>query len=203
MEMKPKAVAVCRAVLKLLDGGADINSLKVSEIAQKAGIGKGTVYDYFSSKEDMVIHAVMYELDGLLEEMRAALGEDDGFEKKIFWIFGCIERYSADTLCMTRFIRLVSQNYEMGNNLRKELEEHAEKMQGPFYILKELYQEGKKEGLYRGELPASLAVLALSMRFVMYMMYMNNWQNIREYPGESIKLFLYQGILEDLNRQVN
>ena len=76
-------------------------------------------------------------------------------------------------------------------------------MQGPFHILKDLYQEGKKEGLYRGELPASLAVLALSMRFVMYMMYMNNWQNIREYPGEGIKLFLYQGILEDLDRQIN
>lgn len=202
MEMKPKAVAVCNAVLQLLDGGADINSLRVSEIARKAGIGKGTVYDYFSSKEDMVINAVMYELDGLLEEMRAALRENDGFEKKIFWIFDCIERHSADTLCMTRFIRLVSRNYEMGDDLRRELEEHAEKMQGPFQMLRELYLEGREEGLYKGELPASLAVLALSMRFVMYMMYMNNWQNIREYSGEGIKRFLYRGILEDLNRQM-
>ena len=54
MELRPKALAVYEAVLDLLDGGADLNSITVSEIAERAGIGKGTAYEYFSSKEDMV-----------------------------------------------------------------------------------------------------------------------------------------------------
>ncbi len=197
--MKPKALAVYNAVLQLLDGGADISSLRVSEIAKRAGIGKGTVYDYFSSKEDMVIKAVLYELDGLMEELNKALDQEEGFEKKIYWIFDCIEKYSADTQCLNRFVRLVGQNYEMGKNFRNELEGYAEKMQGPFQLFRELYLEGKKEGLYRGELPMSFAVLVLAMRFLTFMTYMNNWQNIQEFHQESVKKFLYQGILSDLN----
>lgn len=200
--MKPKALAVCKAVLHLLDGGADINGLKVSEIARQAGIGKGTVYDYFSSKEDMVIKAVLYELDGLMGELNRALSQKEGFEEKIYWVFECIEQHSADTRCMTRFARLVGQNYEMGKKLHQELERHAEKMQGPFRLFKELYLEGKKEGLYRGELPLAFAVLVLAMRFLTFMTYMNNWQDIQEFQRESVKRFLYQGILSDLNYQV-
>ena len=38
---------------------ADTRSITVSEIAQKAGIGKGSVYYYFPSKNDI--------LDGVIE----------------------------------------------------------------------------------------------------------------------------------------
>lgn len=39
---------------------------KVAEIARRAGIGKGTIYEYFRSKEDMFIeafHAFMHEME--------------------------------------------------------------------------------------------------------------------------------------------
>ena len=53
-ETRPKVLALYEAVLKLLDEGADINTLKVSDMTERAGIGKGTAYDYFKSKEEII-----------------------------------------------------------------------------------------------------------------------------------------------------
>ena len=39
------------AVLAMVTNGWDINRMKVSDITAQAGIGKGTAYEYFSSKE--------------------------------------------------------------------------------------------------------------------------------------------------------
>ena len=50
-ETRPKVLALYRGVLELLDEGADVNTIKVSDITAKAGIGKGTAYDYFKSRE--------------------------------------------------------------------------------------------------------------------------------------------------------
>ncbi|WP_294966581.1 TetR/AcrR family transcriptional regulator, partial [Sulfurimonas sp.] len=35
-----------------------INDLTVSQIAKAAGVGKGTIYDYFKNKEDIVFEIV-------------------------------------------------------------------------------------------------------------------------------------------------
>ena len=41
-ELAPKVIATYRAVIDLLREGTDVNSLTVSEITGRAGIGKGT-----------------------------------------------------------------------------------------------------------------------------------------------------------------
>ena len=54
MNLPEKKAAVFRAVLKLLRQGRPLGDLKVSEIAEAAGIGKGTVYEYFPSREELL-----------------------------------------------------------------------------------------------------------------------------------------------------
>lgn len=54
-EKKRRNIALsCRELL--LDHG--INSLTISHIAQTAGIGKGTIYEYFDNKEDIVFEII-------------------------------------------------------------------------------------------------------------------------------------------------
>ena len=48
------------AVLAMVTDGWDINRMKVSDITAQAGIGKGTAYEYFSSKEEIIANAVLY-----------------------------------------------------------------------------------------------------------------------------------------------
>lgn len=54
-EEKRRNIALsCRELL--LDHG--INSLTISQIAKTAGVGKGTVYEYFENKEDIVFEII-------------------------------------------------------------------------------------------------------------------------------------------------
>ena len=41
-------------MIELVNEGQDLTKLKVGDITAKAGIGKGTAYEYFSSKEEIV-----------------------------------------------------------------------------------------------------------------------------------------------------
>ena len=54
-EEKRRNIALsCRELL--LEHG--INSLTISQIAQTAGVGKGTIYEYFENKEDIVFEII-------------------------------------------------------------------------------------------------------------------------------------------------
>ena len=55
-----KKTAVLEAVISLVMEGKSLEALTVSETAARAGIGKGTVYEYFPSKEAMTAAAECY-----------------------------------------------------------------------------------------------------------------------------------------------
>ena len=46
-DVPPKVLGMYRAVVELIEEGADIAGLRVSTITDRAGIGKGTAYEYF------------------------------------------------------------------------------------------------------------------------------------------------------------
>lgn len=70
-----KKQAVYDAVCAFIEEGRDTSALTVSEITKRAGIGKGTAYEYFDSKEEMVNGAVCSRIVGLqrqaISEMKA------------------------------------------------------------------------------------------------------------------------------------
>ena len=53
-EYTPKEQAVFAAVLRLAGQGVDLAGLKVQQIADEAGMGKGTLYEYFKSKDEIL-----------------------------------------------------------------------------------------------------------------------------------------------------
>ena len=50
-------------------------STRVADIAERAGIGKGTVYEYFSSKEELLFAVFEWINDGIAKRVREALAE--------------------------------------------------------------------------------------------------------------------------------
>jgi len=53
-EYTPKEIAVFEAVMRLAGRGADLAAVKVQQIADEAGMGKGTLYEYFTSKDEIL-----------------------------------------------------------------------------------------------------------------------------------------------------
>ena len=79
---KEKELLIMHALLKLLSDGMSISEIKTSDIAQAAGIGKGTLYNYFETKEDIIAHTIVYSIDTQLTELLEQMEAVDGFREK-------------------------------------------------------------------------------------------------------------------------
>lgn len=77
-----KVEAVYKAVIRLIGQGQDINRIKVSQIAEEAGIGKGTCYEYFSSKEEIVGEALVYDFLRNTQKMYETILQRKSFKEK-------------------------------------------------------------------------------------------------------------------------
>ncbi|MEA4853158.1 MAG: TetR/AcrR family transcriptional regulator [Christensenella sp.] len=90
-QYKEKELKIMRALLGLLKDGCALYEIKASDIAQKAGIGKGTLYNYFESKEDIIAKTVEYSLDTTIRSEIARLAELPGFREKCYAILGDVD----------------------------------------------------------------------------------------------------------------
>lgn len=75
-----KEVAIFSAVAKLINQGYKPHSLKMSEIAIAAGIGKGTAYEYFQSKQELIQSAIQYHLIDECRRLSELLQSHDSFQ---------------------------------------------------------------------------------------------------------------------------
>lgn len=55
----------------------------IDDIARAAGLGKGTVYLYFKSKDEIFLSVVRGELNTLLDQIRSALAADGTSEERL------------------------------------------------------------------------------------------------------------------------
>jgi AcrR family transcriptional regulator len=80
-EEKRRNIALsCRSLL--LEHG--INDLTISQIAKTAGIGKGTVYEYFQNKEDIVFEIITLFISEYEEEFYKKISQSDSTKEKIY-----------------------------------------------------------------------------------------------------------------------
>ncbi|NLW89470.1 MAG: TetR/AcrR family transcriptional regulator [Clostridiaceae bacterium] len=61
-EYASKEIDLFEGIVKLLNEGRSVHDLKVADIASAAGMGKGTAYEYFSSKEEIIREAIRYHI---------------------------------------------------------------------------------------------------------------------------------------------
>lgn len=87
--MQTKREAIFQAVRQLLKGRSP-QEITISEIARQAGVGKGTVYEYFSSKEELFTQIVMDALEKGLQSLEA-LSLEGSFEQACRRAFCCFQ----------------------------------------------------------------------------------------------------------------
>nr|WP_300003115.1 TetR/AcrR family transcriptional regulator [Tissierella sp.] len=86
-----KQIVVFKGVINLIKNGSSLYQIKVSDIAKAADIGKGTIYDYFGSKEEAIAKALMYYMDIEMTSSYARLLEKESFEDKYYEILFIIK----------------------------------------------------------------------------------------------------------------
>ena len=79
-EEKRRSIALASRDL-LLDHG--IKNITISKIAECAGVGKGTIYEYFNNKEDIVFEIISVFVAEHEKELYALIDEDISTKEKI------------------------------------------------------------------------------------------------------------------------
>ncbi|MBR5805937.1 MAG: helix-turn-helix transcriptional regulator, partial [Oscillospiraceae bacterium] len=72
-DYSPKEIAILGGVLKLARQGADITKITSRQIASAAGMGKATIYDYFSTKEEIIFAALAWSMSQQAAEFAQAM----------------------------------------------------------------------------------------------------------------------------------
>lgn len=83
MMVSEKEIQVYTAVFQLAKDGKDLKSLRVQDIADACDMGKGTLYEYFSSKDEIIEKTVEYFFSVEVEAISEMILVEEPFEQKL------------------------------------------------------------------------------------------------------------------------
>jgi len=187
METKEKQILDAARVLFFQYG---YKKTSVDEIAEAAGIGKGTVYNYFKNKEDLFIQCAEKTKNRMNQQLDKEL-------KKL-------KRANDKMICMTitivRFVHQLASEYAMsqkileelmtiGIQLHEDLPEHIERTAN-------LIQEGVDQGIFKSGNPTKDAKLINNIT----KMFMTHWVRIESEESEKEIHEMFELIFNGLNK---
>ena len=116
------------------------HNITVNQIASNANVAKGTIYEYFKSKEEIIFAIIEYAQDDYDDEVIANINSTDNIKEKIIFLFD---------LCIS-----TTPQGQIRRQIYKEfisicLNEPSEKMVSFFYEIKVKYLNWLKEILQK------------------------------------------------------
>jgi AcrR family transcriptional regulator len=185
-------VAILRAAAYLIDrkGFADTS---IEDIAGRAEVGVGTVYNYFGSKNALLLALMQRDTEDLLKEGEAVLArppkKPEAALAELFWIYarGILGRYDRRMLREV-FAAAFYQPEELGRELTRldfQLMGQVGRLIGKF----------QNDGILKKSLPVEQALLVLYGAFavvvIMYLQYAEMpLESVHEQLASSIEVIL-------------
>jgi len=120
---------------------------KVAEIACEAGVAEGTLYNYFASKEDLLLALFDEKWGWIIGEIRRKISRINDPNSKLKAIFSLVVRmFKKNRQLAELFMVDIKQSSVFLNNYTiNRIVEFLD-------IIQEVLEEGKKKGIYRRDL---------------------------------------------------
>ena len=197
-EFAPKVLATYRAVIDLFREGADLNNLTVSEITAKAGIGKGTAYEYFSNKEEMIAGALFHELKRECQDMCRQLKEEEGLYARMDRVLVSMEKKIVEINCFVRAIHVLMDNSAVSGKLREMMETKKEEDMLVMDIVRMILAgETETEGRMNHEESAYLSMAVFS-KLVCFALYQFDQENKIGVDSASMRKMICSDVCRDV-----
>ncbi len=190
-ETNNKKLLLYQAVIDLIEDGVDINTIKVIDITQRAGIGKGTAYEYFNSKEELVIQALFYNMEEHMKKLQNELLAQPDFQSMIRTVLHWILENPCKRRSSVQFFYLLDNS---AKTLREEICHLAKsKKELLENLLDILCSQAAREGMLSPALDADYAHIAMFSNFVTYFFYLSHWKKADK-SLEEIQEFFYRNL---------
>ena len=149
LEPSEKVQKMYEAIAGFVEEKRDLSTIKVSEITSRAGIGKGTAYEYFSSKEELIMYAALWLCGQQMEQMISGAAKETGFRGKYFFILEWIETHKEYNELL---LKAVKGNFQGDCEKLKDCVPKELSAQIRSYLVEtinELLEEGYQEGIFK------------------------------------------------------
>lgn len=198
----PKVLMMYQAVSELIRGKMDIRSITVSDITKKAGIGKGTAYEYFSSKEELLASALVHEYGSKLKNLAATVQQPGDF----FVRCGKIMDWLVDNREYNiMFSHILQSGMEGQSGCDTICEQVPEELFAGIHTfldtqIDKFMQSGYEAGVFTEQHVGKrrLAFVSAMMQYAMVVMEPKKREYI-ELPDEELREFIYQGMIKALS----
>lgn len=120
------------------------NETSMREIAEAAGVGKSTLYDYFPSKDHVLLSYVEEELQALTATLQAIASQEIGAEERLRrMVFTYMEYLAANEDFYTR---LSSQVQRLALESLERIQRKRHALQD---VMRQVVEDGIQEGCFR------------------------------------------------------
>lgn len=201
-EYQPKEQAIYQAVLELFEEGADMNSITVAEITGRAGIGKGTAYDYFSGKEEMIAKAFFYNGEVFCRQLYEGVCRETTLTDKVNYVLLAMEQQITKTNCVFRLMHMLSDHSPVSVWIRELLKEKKEKKEIGIVPAADVIRKVLNDELNGRQMPSGEKMTYLMMsiysRIFCYGMLINDEKYRQEEQRKEVRELVNQGICREV-----
>lgn len=196
-QLPPKVLQMYHAVIQLLEEGMEAGDIRVSTITERAGIGKGTAYEYFDSKEDIVACAMLYQMKYMFGWLELTLGQKESFREQLNFLLEEVEKQEKYKNCFLRSLHMMTDNSEFNRMLQDRMHEEPFAAYLPTKVFARLLDRGVERGQLRGDIPMEYMIHCLLSHLLVYMMAVTEGRFFRTDPA-LMRPLVYRGILNEL-----
>lgn len=114
------------------------------EIADMAGLGKSTLYDYFKNKDEILVYFFDDQLNDITDEAQTIALQNLSADKRLRQV---MERYIENLQANKNlFLRLIAESQRLKPESQREIQEKRHAYQD---MIRALIDEGIREGVFR------------------------------------------------------
>lgn len=193
----PKVRQIYLAVIRLFEDGADAGGIRVSTITEMAGIGKGTAYEYFDTKEEMVACALVYQIQCIFDWLGNALEEKKNFREQLDFLLDEMEVQEERRNCFLRLVHMMTDQSEVNRIIREKMtrKEFADYL--PTSVFGKMVARGVERGDLRGDLPIDYLVYCVFSHLLSYLLAITTEDFFKVEPSK-MRPLVYRGIINEI-----
>jgi len=182
---KNKEETILSAALNIfLEKGFSNSSIK--DIADTAGIGKGTIYEYFKNKNELFIKTINYEIDQRCQQSRNAIESKATFMDKLNAMIDMAQEAAEEDLKHIEFL-IINTSMGLRPEYKVEFQNLLQKMKDDMEaIVSQILIQGKTEGKI-GEIDLEFASGIINGFIMEYIraVYRKEWSNEQKQKGKA------------------
>ncbi|MDE6016067.1 MAG: TetR/AcrR family transcriptional regulator [Acetatifactor sp.] len=196
-EIPPKVLLMYDAVQQLIGEGCSVSQIRVSSITERAGIGKGTAYEYFDSKEEILVGAFIFYIRSIVDEMKRLIMPLGSLREQINYIFDDLDRESRRKYCFVHFVHEVTDNSQFGKMVKERLQENSLTRNFAEYLFGDFIRQGIDRGDINPDIPMDYLVYTVFCKVLTYMMCICT-EECFDTDVPALRKLIIEGILRDM-----